>query len=397
VAERLADCLRPADTIARLGGDEFAVLLEELREPGDAARAAQRLLDSLSTPFELREREFFISASIGITAGTKEPETLLRDADLAMYRAKSRGKGRYAIFEPGMHTAIVERMDLEVDLKGAIDRDELVLAYQPIFSLRSGAVAGMEALVRWHHPTRGVVLPEHFVPLAEESGLIRELGRWVLRTACHQGALWRARYPAHPGLRLGVNVSGAQLREPGLVEEVAEALAATQLDASSLTLEITETALMGSFEAAIEQLDALKDLGVDLAIDDFGIGYSSLRYLRRLPLDNLKIEKSFVDGIGQPSDEPALLRAIVDLADIFGLTVIAEGIERPEQRERLLELGCDLGQGHLLSEALAPADADALLLRLGLLGGPTPSSGTPPWGEEASPATIEPQADRGAD
>ena len=397
VAERLADCLRPADTIARLGGDEFAVLLEELREPGDAARAAQRLLESLEAPFELREREFFISASIGIAAGTKEPETLLRDADLAMYRAKSRGKGRYAIFEPGMHTAIVERLDLEVDLKRAIEHDELMLVYQPIFSLRSGAVAGVEALVRWRHPTRGVVFPEHFVPLAEESGVIRELGRWVLRTACHQGALWRARYPGHPGLQIGVNVSGAQLREPGLVAEVTEALAAAQLDASGLTLEITETALMESFETAIEQLDALKLLGVDLAIDDFGIGYSSLRYLRRLPLDNLKIEKSFVDGIGESDDEPALLRAIVDLAGIFGLTVVAEGIERPEQRERLLELGCDLGQGHLLSEPLSPADADALLLRVGLLGGPAPPSRRPPGGEEASPATIEPKADRGAD
>jgi diguanylate cyclase (GGDEF)-like protein len=397
VAERLAGCLRPTDTIARLGGDEFAVLLEELREPGDAARAAQRLLDSLEPPFELREREFFISASIGIATGTKEAETLLRNADLAMYRAKNRGKGRYAIFEPGMHTAIVERLDLEVDLKGAIERDELVLAYQPIFSLRSGAVAGVEALVRWRHPTRGLVLPEQFVPLAEESGVIRELGRWVLRTACHQGALWRAKYPGHPGLQIGVNVSGAQLREPGLVEEVAEALATAQLDASGLTLEITETALMGSFEPAIEQLDALKRLGVDLAIDDFGIGYSSLRYLRRLPLDSLKIEKSFVDGIGRSNDEPALLRAIVDLADIFGLAVIAEGIERPEQRQRLIELGCDFGQGHLLSESLDTADADALLFRVGLLGGPAPASATPAGGDEPSPATIEPKADRGAD
>jgi diguanylate cyclase (GGDEF)-like protein len=397
VAERLANTLRPTDTIARVGGDEFAVLLEELGEPGDAARAAQRLLDSLKAPFELREREFFISASIGIATGTEEAETLLRDADLAMYRAKNRGKGRYAIFEPSMHTAIVERLDLEVDLKGAIERDELVLAYQPIFSLRSGAVAGVEALVRWQHPTRGLVLPEQFVPLAEESGVIRELGRWVLRAACHQGALWRAKYPGHPGLRIGVNVSGAQLREPGLVEEVAEALAIAQLDAAGLTLEITETALMGSFETAIEQLDALKRLGVDLAIDDFGIGYSSLRYLRRLPLDTLKIERSFVEGIGRPDDEPALLRAIVDLADIFGLAVIAEGIERPEQRERLLELGCDLGQGHLLSESLEAADADALLFRVGLLGGPTPLSARPLGGEEPSPATIEPKADRGAD
>ncbi len=399
VAERLDAAARASDSAARLGGDEFALLLDGIGDEIEAVQVAERLMAAVSRPLVVDGHELSATPSVGIAFGTDLvtfADELLRDADAAMYLAKDQGKGRYAIFEPGMHTAIVERMDLEVDLKRAIEHNELMLVYQPIFSLRTGAVAGVEALVRWRHPTRGVVLPEHFVPLAEESGMIRELGRWVLRTACHQGALWRARYPGHPGLQIGVNVSGAQLREPGLVEEATEALAAAQLDASGLTLEITETALMETFETAIEQLDALKRLGVDLAIDDFGIGYSSLRYLRRLPLDNLKIEKSFVDGIGESDDEPALLRAIVDLADIFGLTVIAEGIERPEQRERLLELGCELGQGHLLSEPLAPADADALLLRVGLLGGPTPPSARPPWGEEASPATIEPKADRGA-
>jgi diguanylate cyclase (GGDEF)-like protein len=389
VAERLAACLRPSDTIARLGGDEFAVLFEELREPGDAARAAQRLLDALRSPFELRKREFFISASIGIAAGTGEAENLLRDADLAMYRAKADGKGRYALYEPGMHTAIVERLDLEVDLKRALERDELVLVYQPIFSLRSGAVAGIEALVRWRHPTRGLVLPERFVPLAEESGLIRELGRWVLRTACHRGALWRARYPGHPGLQIGVNVSGVQLHEPGLVDAVDEALSASQLDGDGLRLEITETALMEDFEMALEQLEALKELGVEISIDDFGIGYSSLRYLRRLPLDSLKIEKSFLDGIGRSDEEPALLRAIIDLAEIFGLTVIAEGVERPEQRARLLELGCELGQGHLLSAPLDATDTDALLLRVGLLGGPKSPAGKPAIAGEHPITRIE--------
>jgi diguanylate cyclase (GGDEF)-like protein len=397
VAERLAERLRPSDTIARLGGDEFAVLLEELREPGDAARAAQRMLHALEAPFELRDREFYISASIGIAAGPGDAETLLRDADLAMYRAKGRGKGRYAVYEPSMHTAIVERLELEVDLKRALEREELSVAYQPIFSLGNGTVTGVEALVRWRHPTRGIVMPESFVPMAEESGLIGELGRWVLRKACHQGALWRAKYPGHPGLGIGVNISGAQLREPGLVQEVADALADSQLEATGLTLEITETALMESFDAAIEQLDALKALGVDLAIDDFGTGYSSLRYLRRLPLDVMKIEKSFVDGIGSADEEPALLRAIVDLASIFGLTVVAEGIERPEQRARLLELGCEVGQGHLLAEPLDASDADALLFRVGLLGGPAPAGTEPATGEGTSPATIEPQADRGAD
>jgi diguanylate cyclase (GGDEF)-like protein len=396
VAERLIECLRPADTIARLGGDEFAVLLEELREPGDAARAAQRVLDALKPPFELRGREFYISASIGIAAGAGDAETLLRDADLAMYRAKARGKGRYAVYEPSMHTAIVERLELEVDLKRALENEELAVVYQPIFSLVDGRVTGVEALVRWHHPTRGIVMPESFVPLAEESGLIGELGRWVLRKACHQGALWRAKYPGHPGLAIGVNISGAQLREPGLVQEVADALAESQLDATSLTLEITETALMESFDNAIEQLDALNELGVDLAIDDFGTGYSSLRYLRRLPLDVMKIEGSFIGGIGGPGEEAELLRAIVDIAGIFGLRVVAEGIERQDQRERLLELGCELGQGHLLSEPLDAAQADALLLRVGLLGGDPPQT-DPPGGGASSPATIERRIDRGAD
>jgi diguanylate cyclase (GGDEF)-like protein len=394
VAERLAARLGPGDTIARLGGDEFAVLLEELREPGDAARAAQGLLDSLAAPFELRDREFYVSASIGIAAGRGDAETLLRDADLAMYRAKSRGKGRYAVYEPGMHTAVVERLELEVDLKRALEREELAVVYQPIFSLVSGSVTGVEALVRWHHPTRGVVLPESFVPLAEESGLIGELGRWVLRKACHQGALWRAKYPGHPGLGIGVNISGAQLREPGLVREVSDALAESQLDATGLTLEITETALMESFEEAIEEVDALKSLGVGLAIDDFGTGYSSLRYLRRLPLDVMKIEKSFVGGIGWPGEEPELLRAIIDLANIFGLRVVAEGIERPEQRERLLELGCELGQGHLLGEPLDADGTDALLLRAGLLDSAPPDRARPSAGDTT---TIERQVDRGED
>ncbi len=317
--------------------------------------------------------------SIGIAAGKDDAETLLRDADLAMYRAKAAARVATPCIEPSMHTAIVERLELEVDLKRALEREELAVAYQPIFSLVDGRVTGVEALVRWRHPTRGIVMPESFVPLAEESGLIGELGRWVLRKACHQGALWRAKYPGHPGLGIGVNVSGAQLREPGLVQEVADALDASQLDATGLTLEITETALMESFDNAIEQVDALNDLGVDLAIDDFGTGYSSLRYLRRLPLDVMKIEKSFVDGIGRPGEEADLLRAIIDLANIFGLRVIAEGIERPEQRKRLLELGCELGQGHLLAEPLDAAGTDALLLRVGLLGGPGERrSGRPP-------------------
>jgi EAL domain-containing protein (putative c-di-GMP-specific phosphodiesterase class I) len=259
---------------------------------------------------------------------------------------------RYAVFEPGMHTAIVERLELEVDLKRALEREELVVVYQPIFSLVSGSVTGVEALVRWHHPTRGIVMPESFVPLAEESGLIGELGRWVLRKACHQGALWRAKYPGHPGLGIGVNVSGAQLREPGLVQEVSDALAESQLEATGLTLEITETALMESFDEAIEEVDALKALGVDLAIDDFGTGYSSLRYLRRLPLDLMKIEKSYrrdrpTRRGARPAPRHHRPREHLRPAGR------GRGIERPGSASGA-RLGCELAQGHLLAEPSTP-------------------------------------------
>jgi diguanylate cyclase (GGDEF)-like protein len=390
VAERLRACLRPSDTLARLGGDEFAVLLEELHEPEDSARAAQRMLDSLEAPFSLSGREIFVSASIGIAAGTGEPDTLLRDADLAMYRAKALGKGRYAAFEPHMHTAVVERLELELDLKRAVERGELLLVYQPIFNLRSGALAGFEALLRWRHPKRGLVLPEGFVPMAEESGQILALGRWVVRAASQQAALWRARYPSLDDLHVSVNISAAQLREAGLVEEVSEALEGAQLDPDGLALEITESPLMEDTEACATRMEQLKELGVELAIDDFGTGYSSLTYLRRFPLDHLKIDRSFVAELGAPGKEPALLRAVIDLTAAFELTAIAEGIERPDQLRRLVDLGCELGQGNLLSAPLAPADADALLLNAGLLGSPLEAAdpeslGSPRHGSAADP------------
>jgi diguanylate cyclase (GGDEF)-like protein len=385
VADRLRECMRPADTVARLGGDDFAVLLEELRGPGDAARAAERILNALEAPFQLASREVYVTVSIGIATGRGDPDTLLRDADLAMYRAKSDGKGRYALYEPALHAAIVERHDLEVDLRRAIERGELELAYQPIFSLRSGAVESLEALARWRHPTRGVIPPDRFIPLAEESGDIHALGAWVLREACQRAALWRARYPGFPGLQISVNISSVQLRELRLVDEVAAALADAQLEPAGLALEITETVLMEDVEIASRRLEELKSLGVQIAVDDFGIGYSSLTYLQRFPLDSLKIERAFVDPIGRADEDPALLRAIVDLAEIFGLRPIAEGIERQEQPQRLLELGCELGQGYLLAEPQIAADADALLFRVGLLGS----------GERQSPSLGSPATDEG--
>ncbi len=370
VAGRLAGRLRPSDTLARLGGDEFAVLLEEVGDTGDTARAADSVLEALAQPFTVAGREVWLNGSVGIALGSSEAETLLRDADLAMYRAKADGKGRYQAFEPGMHTEIMERLELEVELKGAIERGELVLAYQPIFSLRTGAIAGLEALVRWRHPTRGLLPPGRFIPLAERSGTIDDLGRWVLHAAAHQGALWRARYPAFPGIQIGVNVSATQLRGPGLVSQVAEALETSQLPADGLTLEVTETALMDDLDNAVRRLDELKELGIEIAVDDFGTGHSSLRYLQRLPLDNLKIAKPFVDEIENPDPKPPVLRAVLDLTDVFNLRAVAEGIERPEQAARLLELGCELGQGFLLSRPVPAAEADELILNVGLLGGP---------------------------
>ena len=363
VAERISACAGPADTVARLGGDEFAVLIEEIQQPSEAARVAQSILEALDSSFDLRGREVFITASIGIATGSGPAETLLRNADLAMYRAKGRGKGRYAIFEPEMHTAIVERLELEVDLKRAVQRDELVLAFQPIYRMRDHSIRAFEALVRWQHPSLGFVVPDRFIGLAEESGQIAALGRWVLRGACREVAQWRARHSDYSSLEVAVNISGVQLREPGLADDVAEALAAADLAASALTLEITETALMEDSEAVVGRLEELKELGVALAVDDFGIGHSSLRYLQRFPLDMLKIDKAFVAGIGLERDVPSLVRAMLDLAQIFDLTVVAEGIERPEQIPDLLELGCELGQGHYLSDPLPAADADEMLAK----------------------------------
>ncbi len=371
VGDRLSERLRPADTIARLGGDEFGILLAEVEGADDAARAAGRILEAFGRPFELHGREVFVTASVGVAAGRGDPQELLRNADLAMYRAKADGKDRYEVYEPAMHAAIVDRLELESDLKRAIERDELVLHYQPIFNLRSGAVAGLEALVRWRHPSRGLVMPDSFVPLAEETGMINRLGRWVLREACRQGSLWRAKYPAYPALEVTVNLSGAQLTAPGLFAEVDSALADAQLEPGSLVLEITETMLTADAEASVSALQALRESGVKLAIDDFGTGYSSLAYLSQFPIDTLKIAQVFIEDLGEGPEEPAMVRAMIELAEIFSLRVIAEGIERTEQADALLRLGCELGQGHHLSRPLAAEEADALLLKAGVTLEPT--------------------------
>ena len=389
VARRLSERCGPSDTVARLGGDEFAVLLDEVEGHDDAAGAAGRVLDAFTQPFELGGREVFASASVGIAVGGAGVDEMLRNANLALYRAKAKGRARFEAFEPQLHTAAFERLELEHDLTRAIEREQLQLDFQPIFDLRAQHVSALEALVRWRHPARGLLGPETFVPLAEETGQVIELGQWVLGAACHQAALWRAKYPAYSGLQVCVNLSGVELQEPGLASNVEAALRASQLDASGLVLEITETVLMDDTVAGVRRLERLKELGVRLVMDDFGTGYSSLRYLDRFPLDGLKIERSFTARVGGAAEEPGLVRAIADLGRVFGLSVVAEGVERPEQPARLLELGCGFAQGHHFSPALPAHEAEELLLRAGLLGPPPDTTPRPvaPLAELAAAAS----------
>jgi len=359
VGERIGSCMRTADTAARLGGDEFAVLIEDLTSTREAVRVAERIIQALAEPLPVAGREVYVGASIGVATGTHGAEDLLRDADVAMYRAKSQGKGRYALFEEGMQAEVVDRLELEGDLQRAVDRGELEVFYQPIISLAGGAMAGHEALVRWRHPTRGLLGPGAFVPVAEETGLIMPIGRFVLREACRQAAVWQAE-TARP-LTINVNLSGRQLEDPSLVEQVTGILRETGLPPSRLVLEITETVLMQDTEATIERLRALRALGLRLAIDDFGTGYSSLRYLNRFPLDVLKMAKPFVDGLGTRQEDPALARAIVDLGGNLGLQVVAEGIEGSGQLAQLQALGCPLGQGYWFARPMPAGEAGAHL------------------------------------
>ena len=359
VAQRITTCMRAADTAARLGGDEFAVLLEDLVSTREAARVAERIIAALEEPIGVAGREVFVGTSIGVATGAYGAEDLLRHADVAMYRAKAQGKGRYAMFEEGMQAEVIDRLELEADLQRAIDRRELEVFYQPIIMLGTGELAGHEALVRWRHPTRGLMSPGAFIPVAEETGMIGSIGRFVLREATRQAAAWAAMTGAE--LSMNVNLSGRQLEDPTLVDEVTAILRETGLPAGRLVLEITETVLMQDTETTIERLRTLRALGVRLAVDDFGTGYSSLRYLNRFPLDVLKMAKPFVDGLGSQDEDPALARAIVDLGASLGLTIVAEGIERSAQLAHLRRLGCPLGQGYWFARPMPAAEAEAQL------------------------------------
>jgi diguanylate cyclase (GGDEF)-like protein len=362
VAERLLACVRPADTAARLGGDEFAILLEDIRSQQDATRVARRLLDALATPFSVHGTDTTVSASIGIALNTgfDTVDELLRNADVAMYSVKDSGRARYEFFADPMHTAVVNRVELEQQLRVACETEQFRLHYQPIVCLDTGEVTGLEALIRWQHPTRGLLTPADFIEAANDTGTIIPIGRWVLRSACAQAREWHDQHPARP-VTVSVNLSPLQIFQADVIDTVHEALDESGLDPSSLVLELTEEVMVKDADGAAQCLRELKTLGIRLAVDDFGTGYSSLNYLRRLPFDILKIDKSFIDGVTSSSTDSAFGKLIIDLAHTLGLQTVAEGVERSEQAATLRELNCHLAQGYLFAKPLPGGEVDALI------------------------------------
>ena len=373
VANRLEKCLRSTDTVARLGeaftvarlgGDEFTVLLDDIKDPSDAKGAGDRLMKALASPFLLGGKEVFTSVSIGIALSNpayEQAEDILRDADTAMYRAKSLGKARYEVFDADMRAGMMARLQLETDLRGAVERGEFRNFYQPIVALDSGEIVGFEALSRWQHPTRGLVGPNEFIPVAEETGLIRELGWWNLREACRQISEWRAGSIANRHLTISVNLSAKQFSQPNLVEDIRKLLLELALPPEALKLEITESTVMADPSVAVEMLQQMKSLGIRLAIDDFGTGYSSLSYLHRFPLDTLKIDRSFISTMCEGGEGMEIARTILPMANSLRLDVVAEGVETVQQVAMLKKLECKYGQGFYFSRPLSAEGTTALL------------------------------------
>src|SRR5215470_12758337 len=369
VSHRLAACLRPEDTVARLGGDEFALLLEDTADLTTATAAAERISADIQRPIVIDGRDVLISASIGIAltgGGSMVPDEVLRNADLAMYQAKAEGRARYELYQPGLSVSTRERLDLQSDLRAAGARHELTLRYQPVVALATGRAIEVEALIRWDHRRRGALLPADFIALSEESGLIVPMGQWVLREACRQARAWQSEGGATP-LIVGVNLSASQFERDALAEEIAGILRETALEPGRLQLELSEAVLMRDDPRMLDRLEALKAVGVRLAIDDFGTGYASLSYLKRLPVDCLKIDRSLVKGVGLETEDTAIIRALVTLAQSLGIVVTAEGVETANQLAQLRAVGCDQGQGYYfarpvsadrLPELLASFDAD---------------------------------------
>ena len=363
VARRLQSCLRPADTVARLSGDEFTILLEDVASVGDARKVADRLREELRVPFWLGAHEVFSGASVGIAPGSAayaHPEDILRDADTALYRAKAQGRGRCVEFDASMHDRAVELLELETSLRRALERHEFHLHYQPVVSLSTGQITGAEALVRWKHPERGLVPPMEFIPLAEETGLIVEIGAWVLREACRQMKEWQERL-AQPQLEIGVNLSSRQFQGPGLVAEVAEVLRETGLSPRSLRLEVTESLLMDKHPNVAQTMTELRAMGVRIDLDDFGTGYSSLSYLHQFPIDTLKIDRSFIHRIGASDDAVEIVNTILALAKSLDMEVVAEGVETEQQLQQLRKMHCAYAQGYHLSRPVEAPQFETLI------------------------------------
>jgi diguanylate cyclase (GGDEF)-like protein len=364
IARRLESCVRPANTLARLGGDEFTILLEEIHDLNDATSMANNLLKELFHPFQLQDHEIFTNASIGVVVGDKtyeQPEHLLRDADTAMYQAKAIGKGCYQVFDATMHDRNLSNLQLETDLRRALERYELVVHYQPIIRLETGRIAGFEALVRWQHPERGLLFPGVFIPLAEETGLIVGIDLRVIRLACTQFRDWQQQGLITEPLIMSVNLSAKHFPKPDLVRQIDKILMETEINGENLKLEITESAIMSNAELAIALLEQLQARNIQLSIDDFGTGYSSLSYLHRFPLDMLKIDRSFVSGSRDDLENLTIAKTIVTLADSLGMSAIAEGIETTQQLGQLRELGCALGQGYFFAKPMPSSAAKELL------------------------------------
>ncbi|HEX8890665.1 MAG TPA: bifunctional diguanylate cyclase/phosphodiesterase, partial [Pyrinomonadaceae bacterium] len=361
---RLEICLRPGDTVARLGGDEFTVLLEDLSNVTEAIDVADRLQKALALPFNLNGHEVFTTVSIGIalsTTGYDRPEEVLRDADTAMYRAKVLGKARHEVFDKTMHTLAMNLLQMETDLRRAIERKEFVLHYQPIVALETGAISGFEALIRWRHPERGFVPPSEFVQIAEETGLIIPIGQWVLEEACRQIREWQEQFPQYPPLQISVNLSSKQFVNSNLIDQIRKVIADSGIDPYSLKLELTESMVMENFDTAIEMLKQLRKLGIELSIDDFGTGYSSLSYLHRFPISTLKIDRSFVSSMNDLNENAEIVRTIVMLARSLKMNVVAEGVETMDQLSQLALLECEYGQGYYFSKPLDVGGAAKLL------------------------------------
>ena len=367
----LATRLRTTDTIARFGGDEFVILIDDITDESNATQIAEWIDSELVKPFQIKEHEIFVTVSIGIVLseiGYERAEDILRDADIAMYDAKGNGRARYEMFEPAMRVRIVERLEIENDLRRAIENNEFRVYYQVIGALDTHQVAGFEALVRWQHPERGLVSPDKFIPIAEETGMIIPIDRWVMREACRQMHDWQTKFPTYDSMTISVNLSSKHIAQPDLVEYIEETLSETGLNGDFLKLEITESALLENNDYTIQVFNQLQELGIQIQIDDFGKGYSSLSYLSNFPIDALKIDRSFVSTLPDEGNNLQILQAMVNLSQRLGVGVIAEGVETEYQLAQLKQLGCEYGQGYLLSMPLESKEVVKLLKETKLTG-----------------------------